>query len=95
MRVFLMAVLFLSCLMIVACGEKSAPENQQQSLSSAAQAESDSLESNMVIDPVCGMELDKTKVTLTVSYKGTTYYFCSESEMIAFEKEPERFLAAE
>ena len=95
MRAFPVAVLFLSCLIVVACGEKSAPENQQQSMQSAAQASADSLASNLVIDPVCGMELDKTKITLTADHQGTTYYFCNESEKIAFERAPERFLRAE
>lgn len=94
MRASFRAVLFLSCLIVMACGEQSAPENQQQSMQSASQTEADSLTTNLVIDPVCGMELDKTKVTLAADYNGTTYYFCNESEKIAFEKDPGRFLAA-
>lgn len=94
MRIFLMAVLFLSCLMIVACGEKSTSENQQPSMP-GAQTEADALASNMVIDPVCGMELDKTKIKLTAEFNGTTYYFCNESEKIAFENDPKLFLTAE
>ncbi len=91
MRVFLMAVLFLSCLLLVTCSEKSA---QQQSVSSA-RSQADSLVSNLVTDPVCGMELDKTQIKLTTEFNGETYYFCNESEKIAFEKNPERFLSAE
>jgi YHS domain-containing protein len=93
MRALFVAVLFLLC--IVACSEKNAPENQQPSMQSAAQTEVDSLAENIVIDPVCGMELDKTKVTLTSVYNGTTYYFCNESEIAVFEKDPQRFLSAE
>ncbi len=89
------AFLFLLCLVIVACSEKSDPQNQQPSMQSATKTEADSLASNLVIDPVCGMELDKTKINLTAVYNGTTYYFCNESEVVIFEKDPERFLSVE
>jgi len=95
MRIFLMATLISGCFILTACSEQPVPDAEKQSMQAAVQSESDSLASNLVVDPVCGMELDKTKVTLTADFQGTTYYFCNESEKIAFEKDPERFLASE
>lgn len=41
-------------------------------------------------DPVCGMECTGSKITTT--YKGKTYYFCSEGCKASFEREPEKYL---
>ncbi len=30
----------------------------------------------MAEDPVCGMNVDEKKATVTSQYKGRTYYFC-------------------
>jgi YHS domain-containing protein len=49
----------------------------------------------MVIDPVCGMELDEKKVTQKSVYKGKTYYFCSATCRKDFEKEPEKYIKGE
>jgi YHS domain-containing protein len=48
-----------------------------------------------VTDPVCGMSLSKTAAKATVEYKGTTYYFCSESCRDKFVKDPDRYVKAE
>lgn len=44
-----------------------------------------------VIDPVCGMTVT-TDTKLNYTYKGTTYYFCAETELEDFKKNPETFL---
>jgi YHS domain-containing protein len=44
-----------------------------------------------VIDPVCGMEVDSGTAP-SLSYKGKTYYFCSEEDKAKFEKDPEQYL---
>lgn len=44
-------------------------------------------------DPVCGMSVKIAGAKYTYDYKGTTYYFCSESCQDAFSKEPDKYLA--
>jgi YHS domain-containing protein len=46
----------------------------------------------MVKDVVCGMDVDEKKVTMKSEYKGKTYYFCSKTCKVAFEKEPEKYI---
>lgn len=46
----------------------------------------------MVIDPVCKMQVDKSSPAGTSEYKGVTYYFCSPGCKVSFEKEPEKYL---
>ncbi len=45
----------------------------------------------MVIDPVCKMEVEKTKAEVTSKYKGKKYYFCGLNCKRYFDEEPERF----
>ena len=45
-----------------------------------------------LVDPVCGMEVDKATAT-TATYKGQTYYFCSEDDKSKFLKNPEQYTA--
>lgn len=49
----------------------------------------------MVKDPVCGMEVDPQKAAATSIYGGTDYYFCSAACKKSFDKNPDRFVAAE
>jgi YHS domain-containing protein len=44
-----------------------------------------------VVDPVCGMEVDSATAP-SMTYKGKTYYFCSEDDKAKFEKNPEQYL---
>lgn len=44
-----------------------------------------------LIDPVCGMEVDKSSKYKTL-YKGQVYYFCSENCLNSFKKDPEKYL---
>lgn len=46
-------------------------------------------------DPVCGMSVDKAAAKGKSEYKGSTYYFCSEVCKTLFDKEPEKYLAAQ
>lgn len=43
-------------------------------------------------DPVCEMMVEETEAVGSYTYKGVTYYFCSESCAERFKKDPERFL---
>jgi len=45
-----------------------------------------------IIDPVCGMTIEEKDVFGTFSYKGTTYYFCSDKCKEDFDKNPEAIL---
>ena len=46
-----------------------------------------------VIDPVCGMEVNRGDPSNVVgSYKGQRYYFCAQCCVGAFEKNPEKYL---
>ena len=44
-------------------------------------------------DPVCGMMVDEKNAPATSVYNGQTYYFCAKGCKIAFDKNPEKFLA--
>jgi signal transduction histidine kinase len=46
-----------------------------------------------IIDPVCGMTIDKENAIVTSSYKGTTCYFCSDKCKEDFDKNSETILA--
>lgn len=46
-----------------------------------------------VKDPVCGMTVDRERSSSTSRYRGSTYYFCSNSCRDKFEQEPEKYAA--
>ncbi len=45
------------------------------------------------IDPVCKMEIEESTAAATSEYKGKKYYFCAQGCKVAFDKEPEKYLA--
>ncbi|MHB8879870.1 MAG: heavy metal translocating P-type ATPase [Thermodesulfovibrionales bacterium] len=45
-----------------------------------------------VNDPVCGMQIEDNKAAGTATYKGETYFFCSESCKNKFIENPESFI---
>ncbi|MCX8188734.1 MAG: YHS domain-containing protein [Nitrososphaeria archaeon] len=47
----------------------------------------------MVVDVVCKMDVDPKKTKHKTEYKGTTYYFCSESCQKSFQQNPSKYLA--
>lgn len=47
---------------------------------------------DMVVDPVCGMDVDPATAAAKSEYKGRTYYFCAKDEKEQFDKDPEKFL---
>jgi Cu+-exporting ATPase len=47
---------------------------------------------DMMVDPVCGMDVDPATAAARSDYKGKTYYFCSKDEKERFDKDPEKFL---
>ncbi|HEY3277929.1 MAG TPA: heavy metal translocating P-type ATPase [Syntrophorhabdaceae bacterium] len=44
-------------------------------------------------DPVCKMVIKEKDAVATTDYKGTTYFFCSPSCKIEFDKDPQAFLS--
>ena len=48
----------------------------------------------MVVDPVCGMEVNPEDAAAAWQHAGATYYFCSVHCMDRFREDPERFLSA-
>ena len=48
----------------------------------------------MAIDPICKMEVDTDNPNGGSSeYNGTSYYFCAPGCKVAFDAEPEKYLA--
>ena len=56
--------------------------------------EQDEAASDVAIDPVCGMKVDKRTAKLTLKRDGQDYYFCSRSCLDKFAADPEKFLGA-
>jgi YHS domain-containing protein len=52
-------------------------------------------ESDMAVDPVCGMEIKKSEAKATYEYNGKTYYFCMEGCKEKFVKEPAKYVSAD
>ena len=48
-----------------------------------------------VVDVVCGMETDKENALFTLNYHGQWYYFCSQSCLQEFERNPQRYASEE
>ncbi len=44
-----------------------------------------------LVDPVCGMEVDKSTPYKTI-YKGKVYYFCSRECLVEFRRRPDYYL---
>ena len=49
--------------------------------------------SSLVVDPVCGMEIDPASSAGSVEDQGRRYYFCHPSCQRRFEADPEEFLS--
>src|SRR3954468_21108227 len=45
-----------------------------------------------VVDPVCGMTIDRADSVGEHAYRGTTYYFCNPHCLEQFRADPERYL---
>lgn len=51
---------------------------------------SNTVQAQQLIDPVCGMEANGDK-SLSVTYKGKRYFFCSEDDMRKFQQDPDKY----
>src|SRR5262245_25016595 len=47
---------------------------------------------SVMIDPICGMEVEPSKAAGNQVYGGQTYFFCSHHCLAKFKEEPEKFL---
>ena len=47
----------------------------------------------LVMDPVCGMEVDPKSSKNVREYKGAIYYFCSGRCLNDFNENPERYMS--
>ncbi len=48
----------------------------------------------MVIDVVCGMEIDEKTAKAKSEYKGKIYYFCGPMCKLEFDDNPEKYVTA-
>ncbi len=46
---------------------------------------------NMVIDVICGMEIDEKEAKWKSEYKGKTFYFCGPLCKMEFDDNPEKY----
>jgi len=51
------------------------------------------MEKYILIDPVCGMEVDPNQAYGKIEYKGITIYFCSKECQEKFKRNPERYFS--
>lgn len=51
----------------------------------------DTTTTNLVTDPVCGMQIDPADAAGSSEYKGTTIYFCASACKTEFDAAPESF----
>lgn len=56
-------------------------------------ANPDSKESNIYINPVCNIPVEKSTAKHVIVYENESYYFCCDGCKVAFEKEPARYAA--
>ena len=48
----------------------------------------------MVVDVVCGMQIDEKTAKYNSVYKGETFYFCGPMCKLEFDENPEKYLPA-
>ena len=48
----------------------------------------------MVIDPVCGMEIESETAAGSSEYEGVTYYFCAEGCKQDFDTQPWKYVGS-
>jgi len=53
------------------------------------------VETDEVLDPVCGMTITRDEAVGNVEYRGETYYFCNESCLERFKESPESYVGGQ
>jgi len=74
------------------CKCKTKDECAQTSSAKPGDASKDPTKQEVVIDPVCGMDVDTKDSKVTSTYNDKTYHFCSESCKKSFEKAPAKYI---
>ncbi len=44
-----------------------------------------------LIDPVCGMRMEPEEAPAVTTYAGRSYYFCSDTHRLEFERDPKKY----
>lgn len=60
--------------------------------SKGAAASKDPTAQDVVIDPVCGMDVKVSDSRYSSKYKDKTYYFCNSSCKKTFDKDPSKYI---
>lgn len=76
----------------VAYTECSQDKDKKCCSSKEAAASKDPTAQEVVIDPVCGMDVKVADCKYSSKYKDKTYYFCSSSCKKSFDKNPSKYI---
>lgn len=68
-------------------------EGERQHKCPGARAAEAAANENLVVDPVCGMKIDRGEAAAQVEYAGKTYYFCRLEGKETFLSDPDKYLA--
>ncbi len=71
------------------CGGEDAEDSKNE----VAGRPTNTREIEAVVDPVCGMTLEKEGAAHRLKHGGAVYYFCSSKCHEAFEAEPAKYLS--
>ena len=77
-----------------AFSECSQDKDKKCCSSKEAAASKDPTAQEVVIDPVCGMDVKVSDSRYSSKYKDKTYYFCSSSCKKSFDKNPSKYIGA-
>jgi P-type Cu+ transporter len=75
------------------CSSKAECTTAQKTANAAVSK--DPTRQDVVIDPVCGMDVDVKTAKYSYKYKDKTYYFCSKSCQKSFSKDPSKYIGKE
>ena len=85
---FLLVVVLVAFGLVIGCG------GEKEETTDQSQAEN-AVETKLVKDAVCGMNVDPATSTIKAEYESKSYYFCSEGCKEKFEANPAEFAVAE
>ena len=68
-------------------------EVKQETKSETKTDENTDKNSNIFINPVCNIPVEKSTAKHVIEYEGDSYYFCCDGCKISFEKEPAKYAA--
>ncbi len=94
MKKALLIVLSFAALTAFVAGTAFSECSQDKKCCSSKQAAAskDPTAQDVVIDPVCGMDIKVSDSRYSSKYKDKTYYFCSSSCKKAFDKDPSKYI---